>query len=227
MNFTKFFKLSWSIQLIVGIAFFSASLIIEGLVLQSMLAIPLLAWFIAIVLELGKAAAIVWHRYLVVQVETPYPGSTRFASASFRLGLLFVSTVCSLMFFTSYAAGHTDGDLTVGTTALVHTTEAVLGLALEPLEFAFYFAVVFALILELGILLAFEVVTVTMLPALQVQHSQEVASEVMRAKVSGESARDHIVHASVLKKVRKSAQSTLAEAQGSLPVQRKKGARLS
>lgn len=99
MNLPGFFRLGWIVQLIVGVALFSVSFLIENLVLKSFFAAPLIALTLAAALELGKAAAIVWHRYLSLSTGGGYPWATRIFSTLFRFGLLGLSVVCSLLYF--------------------------------------------------------------------------------------------------------------------------------
>ena len=97
MHSHNFFRMSWLLQLVVGIALFTVSLALQGEVLFGFLAAPALAWALALSLEAGKVLSIVWHRYLSGAPQT-YPPSTRWVSAAFRLGLLALSLVCTLLF---------------------------------------------------------------------------------------------------------------------------------
>jgi len=99
MHLPGFFRLGWIVQLLVGVALFSVSFLIENLVLKSFFAAPLIALTLAAALELGKAAAIVWHRYLSLSTGGGYPWATRIFSMLFRFGLLGLSVVCSLLYF--------------------------------------------------------------------------------------------------------------------------------
>ena len=60
MHLTRFFKSAWLVQLLVGAALFGVSFAIENQILQAFLASPALV--LALALEIGKAASIVWHR---------------------------------------------------------------------------------------------------------------------------------------------------------------------
>lgn len=93
-----FFRLSWIVQLFVGICLFTVSFLIEKQVLEAFIATPLLALLLAGSLELGKAVAIIWHRYMSEQAVTRYPASVRLTSNVFRLGLVLLSMLCSLLF---------------------------------------------------------------------------------------------------------------------------------
>lgn len=98
MPLSGFFRIAWTIQLGVGIALFCVSLWIENQVLHAFFAAPVMALALAIALELGKAAAIVWHRYLSLCAATAYPRATLFFSAAFRIGLVLLSVLCSLFY---------------------------------------------------------------------------------------------------------------------------------
>lgn len=98
MPLTGFFRFTWTIQLGVGVALFGVSFLIEYRVLHSFFGAPAIALTLAIALELGKAAAIVWHRYLSLSAATAYPRSTLFFSAAFRIGLVVLSVLCSLLY---------------------------------------------------------------------------------------------------------------------------------
>lgn len=98
MPLTGFFRITWTIQLGVGIALFSVSFLIENRVLHTFFAAPAIALTLAVALELGKAAAIVWHRYLSLCGDTSYPRATLFFSATFRIGLVVLSVLCSLLY---------------------------------------------------------------------------------------------------------------------------------
>ena len=97
MHSHNFFRLSWLLQLLVGITLFSVSFLLQGQVLLGFLTIPALAWALAFSLEASKALAIVWHRYLR-SARHVYPVSTQWISAIFRIGLLTLSLICSLLF---------------------------------------------------------------------------------------------------------------------------------
>jgi hypothetical protein len=99
MCLSGFFRLGWLVQLLVGVALFGVSFFIENAVLQAFFAAPLMALTLAAALELGKAAAIIWHRYLRVLEDGGYPWGTRFFSSLFRFGLFGLSAVCSLLYF--------------------------------------------------------------------------------------------------------------------------------
>lgn len=96
-----FFKISWLIQLCVGISLFSVSFLIEKRVLEAFITTSWLALLLAISLELGKAVSIIWHRYMSFQPATGYPFSVKLSSNLFRIGLVALSMVCSLLFLSN------------------------------------------------------------------------------------------------------------------------------
>ncbi len=93
-----FFKINWLIQLVVGIGLFMLSFLIENQVLQAFLNTPMIALFLALMLELGKAMAIIWHRYLGLRNPQHYNALTRTLSTLFRGGLVVLSVLCSLLY---------------------------------------------------------------------------------------------------------------------------------
>lgn len=96
-----FFKTSWLIQLIVGISLFTVSFLIEKQILEEFITTSKLALLLAAALESGKAVAIIWHRYMSDQSTHLYPFSVRLASNTFRIGLLGLSMICSLLFLSN------------------------------------------------------------------------------------------------------------------------------
>lgn len=98
MRLTGLFRLAWTLQLLVGVALFSVSFLIESRILTAFFAAPLLAWALALALEIGKAVTIVFHRHLCQSQAEQYSLSIRLISGAFRVGLIGLSLVCSLLF---------------------------------------------------------------------------------------------------------------------------------
>lgn len=98
MPLTGFFRITWTVQLAVGVALFGVSFWVENQVLHGIFAAPVIALILAVALEFGKAAAIVWHRYLSLAGDTAYPTATRIFSGVFRIGLVSLSVLCSLLY---------------------------------------------------------------------------------------------------------------------------------
>jgi uncharacterized membrane protein YciS (DUF1049 family) len=98
MRISYFFRSSWILQLTVGIGLFLCSFFIEYRILKAFISPPLMAFFLAVTLEIGKITAIVWHYYLNHLSSYIYPGSVRLTSVLFRLGLVVLSLVCSQLF---------------------------------------------------------------------------------------------------------------------------------
>jgi hypothetical protein len=347
------------VQLLLGIGLFSVSFAIENQVMQVFLSTPLLALCVALTLEVGKAAAIVWHRYLVMQTTDVYPLATRLASAVFRGGLVVLSLICSLIFLSGnldrpyldavrseellalqrqldaelarldtqrnerlQALGQRhnreyndtrdryqgridqlqaelrkemdnviDGvfkgpryleferlaenekakmaseltamssrqlqetnrlnealksELGAARQALIERTDAVRGqiinndylhddrvhdprivavlkvmesavaLDIDPQQFVFGFSIMLSLLIEVGILLAFDTVTVTMLPALRVQHETDVETEILKSRIAAASEQEGLKHESEIERVAKRADRTMRKAQSIL-----------
>lgn len=98
MHLGGFYRIAWTLQLLVGITLFCVSFLIEGRILAAFFTAPILAWALALALETGKAAAIIFNRHLVQSQAAHYPLSIRMASATFRFGLIGLSILCSLLF---------------------------------------------------------------------------------------------------------------------------------
>lgn len=94
----SFHKVSWGVQLLVGIGLFSLSFLIQSQVMVEFIQGFWLAVGIAAALELGKAMSIIWHRFMTMNKEIHYPFLTLAASATFRVGLIALSLWCSILF---------------------------------------------------------------------------------------------------------------------------------
>ncbi len=355
MKLSNFFRTALVVQLLVGTGLFSISLLIEYQVLQAFLLTPVIALFLALVLEVGKAAAIVWHRFLLSQ-SNAYPQSTRVASASFRIGLLLLSLLCSLLYLSNHldrpnlnavrAADLQDLDrrlnedlsklkesaattvealrrqyqadrearlqihrqrlealqqkldtemnnvvrgqfkgpryrelerllekereaLSAASTAFaekqgeqlarqIQTLEAktaeqrktlkkqaeqarkrimhdpyaddervnepyivaftslsraMLPVEIAPMQFVFGFALLLSLLIEIGIMLAFDTVTVTLLPALKSQHQEELETELVKSRADATARQQSIRHSSQLDGIMRAYERTVAQAE--------------
>jgi hypothetical protein len=355
MPLSGFFRITWTVQLLVGLALFGVASLIEYQILRAFFAAPAIAIILTAGLELGKAAAVVWHRYLASSGAASYPASTRAFSIAFRLGLVGFSVLCSLLYLgvhldrpnlesiraaelagidarlqddlTRLAAdreAHASADQTrrqaeyadarrdhqgqvdaleallrnemdnvVGKTfkgpryqelaerlerartdrdealtalserhlreaaqlaagiardfdsrreariaaaeaerraahnasfdgddrthdprvvTLMRMTESVFGLRITPPQFVFVFALFLSLLMELGILIAFDTVTLAVIPALAAQHREAVQSEALMAEVAGNAGRDAIRHREAMDRVRKGAERLVERA---------------
>jgi hypothetical protein len=367
MPLTGFFRVSWSIQLLVGFALFGVASLIEYQILAAFFAAPAIGMVLTAALELGKAGAVIWHRYLASAGTASYPGTTRTFSIIFRLGLFGFSVLCSLLYLgvhldrpnleavrtadlaaidarltddlarlaadreahvaadqarrqAEYADARRDHqgqvdeletllraemDNVVGSTfkgprylelearlnraraerdtalaalsarhrqesadlatgiardfdarrealltaadeqrraahtesfdgddrthdprivTLMRMTESVFGLRITPPQFVFVFALCLSLLMELGILLAFDTATLAVIPALAAQHREAVLREALKAEVAGTADRDAIRHREAMDRVRKGADRVVerawAEAQTATDVPR-------
>ncbi|AGA89192.1 hypothetical protein Thimo_0322 [Thioflavicoccus mobilis 8321] len=364
MRLTSFFRLGWTVQLFVGVALFSVSFLIELDVMQRLFGTSPAAIVLVGGFELGKAAAIVWHRYLALASSAVYPVQTRVVSAGFRSGLVLLSLLCSLLYLgaqldrpnlvavraaevaridarlaedlrrletarearfqtdearrrTEYedaraehqrriveledrlreemedrlreemdnvvggtfkgprylelserlelTRGERDAALTrlsqrhlreatqlaetlarelaaqrerltaaaearrqaVRTatfdddervdnplvTAFLRTTDALSGHQLTPPQFVFGLALFLSALIELGIVLAFDTVTLVAIPALEAQHREDVTTEALMAEVSGNATREGIRHRETMERIRKGAERAMDEAE--------------
>lgn len=357
MKLTHFFRISWLIQLTVGFGLFIVSFMIESTVLQAFIATPFLAVLLAAALETGKAIAIIWHRYLGLHLNDQrlYPRSTRLASVVFRLGLVGLSVICSLLFLSdnldrpnlqevrqneesrlerkySQELSHLKQILTDRSDALknrqkleyddllgafntrierletdlktemdnvvngqfkgphyveiesqlktaqqardsrlenlselhrqqqaslsieltaeesavrqrlqvdleagrkqllqddfadderandsrivafLKVAESVFDVSVLPLQFVFVFSLLLSLLMEIGILLAFETVTVAMMPAVKAQHEEALRNELLDAQLRGEMQRDTAEHEAAVTRIRRTGNRVVEKA---------------
>jgi hypothetical protein len=96
---------------------------------------------------------------------------------------------------------------------LIRLAAAVFGRSLSAPEFVFGFALFLSLLIELGILLAFDTVTLAVIPALAAQHREEVLRESLLAEVGGTAERDGIRHREAMARVRAQAERIVERAQ--------------
>ena len=96
--------------------------------------------------------------------------------------------------------------------AFSNLTAALFGHRLSPVVFVFSFAVMLSVLLELGIVLAFDTVTAAMAPALHAQHQGEVDLQVFSSRVQAKSRRDEMANRASMEKIGKAAESALREA---------------
>ena len=355
MKIKHFFRVSWLMQLLVGVSLFAVSFLIQSQVLLAFISVPLFALLLSVTLEAGKAVAIVWHRYLSFQSPGVYTAATRYVSVMFRGGLVMLSVLCSVLFLGDHLdrphleavrAGEMDiiqqrladklqqleGDRQMRLAELKRQQDAayddvkadyrdritrleallqqemdnvvagvfkgpryaeferrlarekvdlgealamlsqrhrdekmalmdvlddefnaarqeaveqaeasrgallandfaedervndgrivafikimasVLGVEMTPLQFVFLFAILISVLMELGIVLAFETVTVSMMPAIAAQAEVEIQNETIKAQVSGEAEADSIRHGAAMDKARKAADRVVERA---------------
>lgn len=93
-----FQKLSWVMQLVAGIALFGISFFLQGEVLAAFLGSAALAFSLTAALEVSKALTIVLYRIMQSQHLVSYPASVRFLVLGFRVALVFLSALCSVMY---------------------------------------------------------------------------------------------------------------------------------
>lgn len=97
--------------------------------------------------------------------------------------------------------------------AFIRATRALTGHTITPPQFVVALALFIAVLMELGILLAFETVTLVMIPALQAQHREAVTTEALMAEVSGTATRDDIRHREAVERIRKTAEQIVEKAE--------------
>jgi hypothetical protein len=76
--------------------------------------------------------------------------------------------------------------------SLVNTFKAVLGQSPTPLQLVFFFSIFLSLLMELGIIQAFESATQAIFPLLQVQQQSEMDQAILREKLNSEQIQDEM-----------------------------------
>jgi len=96
----RFLICGWTLQLLTGCTLFVISLYFEARVLSAFFQHAGVAWSLAIALEMGKALAIIWYR-LGTRI---YPAAflLKLVSTCFRIGLILLSVLCTLLFLANY-----------------------------------------------------------------------------------------------------------------------------
>ncbi|BBO87228.1 hypothetical protein [Desulfosarcina ovata] len=355
MHISWFFKSSWILQLLVGVGLFLCSFYIEYKILQAFIAPPSMAFFLSLTLEIGKVTAIVWHYHMSHLSVSAYPGSVRLISLLFRLGLVFLSLICSQLFLNDrldrpnlknvkavetaaiekrlnddlkilddqhlsqketmiarHQAEYADlkaatdrtitklealllaemdnvvggvfkgpryeefkqrlddekiagqaaleklqqrqareiGQLSLNSrrlrqetlsmadkkqrqiiaddfsndervndpyiVALLKVTESLFAATLEPLQFVFLFSLLMSFLMEVGIVLAFSTITVSIAPVLKAQHESALEEEVLMTQMGGEARRDDMAHNAAMDKISKAGKRTMEKAEQSL-----------
>ncbi len=96
--------------------------------------------------------------------------------------------------------------------AFVSMMEALFGWRPSPQAFVFFFAILLALLLELGIVLAFDTVTTAMAPALRAQHEETVETQVFSSKAASKKQREQIANRAAMEKIGDAARAAMEEA---------------
>lgn len=93
-----FYKLSWNAQFAAGVVLFTLSYLIESYVLTQYLDDKAMALALVGALEVSKALSIVFYRYMKTQTAIGYPATVAALLLVFRLSLLALSIICSVMY---------------------------------------------------------------------------------------------------------------------------------
>jgi hypothetical protein len=89
--------------------------------------------------------------------------------------------------------------------AFLRMVQAVAGIDLSAPQFVFGFAAALAVLTELGILLAFDTVTVAARQVLAAQQREQVLSEELIAQMAGDAEREALRHREAMDRVRRGA----------------------
>ena len=96
--------------------------------------------------------------------------------------------------------------------ALLTVIEHTIGWHLPALTIVLFFSLLLALVMELGIFIAFETITLAMLPAIAMQHEQRIRVATMSAKLGSEMELDRVRHSVKVKRANTATNSIIERA---------------
>ncbi|PID64636.1 MAG: hypothetical protein CR963_00030 [Gammaproteobacteria bacterium] len=101
-------------------------------------------------------------------------------------------------------------------TAFLKVTASLFDVTLKPMEFVFVFSLMLSFLMEMGIVLAFSTITVSIVPVLKAQHETALEEEVLMTRVGGEAKHDEVMHQAAMEKIRKAGIRTVNKAKSVL-----------
>ena len=205
--------ISWGAQLMVAVGLFSVSLFIQYSVLQLCLNATVFAFALALTLVIAKVNAIIWHRFFCSQYNDAYPKLIRWACFMFKAGLFGLSLLCSAVYLSNR---FTNGNQEIITATLHLITERVSWQPLTP-QIISIFSVLLSLMIELGILLSFEILTISMQSLIQKQHAFELDKQMLMAQVRNQQQIDNVKHDANLALIRSAVDKTVSKAKANIP----------
>ncbi len=207
-----FLYISWVAQLMVAVGLFSVSLLIQYFVLQLFLNDAVFAFALALTMVIAKVNAIIWHRYFSNQYNHAYPKSIRWACFMFKTGLFGLSVLCSAVYLSNQFA---NGNQEIIAATIQLIAELVSWQAQVP-QIISIFSVLLSLMIELGILLSFEILTVSMQSLMQKQQAFELDKQVLMAQVRNQQQIDHVKHDADMALIRSVVDKTVSKARANI-----------
>ncbi len=203
-----FYYACWFAQLLVGIGLIAISLIIKYSVLQPFFKTTILALMLALLLETAKVTTIIWHRYFVSHLHYIYPDSIRWISLFFKVGLLVVSMFCSIAYLSNQLVDSNQAMLASSLSLI----KAMVHWQAEPSQFVFVFSVSISVLIELGILLSFETVTVSMQSLMQKQQQYALEKQELKEQIRSRKDAEKIKHHADIETIQNAAERTIDKA---------------
>jgi hypothetical protein len=207
-----FFYISWATQLMVAVGLFSVSLLIQFSVLQLFLNATAFAFALALTMVIAKVNAIVWHRYFSNQYNNAYPKPIRWACFMFKVGLFGLSILCSAVYLSNRLAS---GNQEIIIAAIQLTNTLFNWQPLAP-QIISIFSILLSLMIELGILLSFEILTVSMQSLMQKQQAFELDKQVLMAQVHSQQQMDNVKHNADVALIRSAVDKTVSKAKANI-----------
>ncbi len=219
MRFFLYF--SWIAQLIVSAGLFSISFLIQYAVLQLFLKTAVFAILLALIIEVAKVNAIVWHRYFVNQYSDAYLPSIQWACFAFKAGLFILSVLCSMVYF-SHIGWTKDSFLPTFNpeimAACIQLIRTLFNWQPQPQQIIAIYSILVSLLIELGILLSFEMVAFSMQSLMQKQQVFELNKQLLKAQVHSQQQVDNIKHDANIEQIRSAANNSVNKAKVNMQV---------
>lgn len=203
-----FYYISWFTQLTLGIGLFSVSFLIQYAVLQGFLNAALSSFALAVMVATAKVTAIIWHRYFVNQHKNAYPDSIRWASLIFRTDLFGLSLFCSIIYLSSQLASLNNEMIE----AFMQTAQSIFNWQLQYSQLIFVFSMVISLLIELGIVLSFETMTVSLQSLMQKQQAFELDKQLLKEQLRNQKQAEAIKHDADIELIHAGAERAVSKA---------------
>ncbi len=185
-----FYFISWFTQLTLAIGLLSVSFFIHYAVLLELLNASLFAFALAVIMAMAKVTAIIWHRYFISQHNSVYPDSIRWICLVFKSALFTLSLFLSIV----YLSGNLKDLNNEMLINLVHTSQSLFNRHLKLFQVVFVFSIIISLLIELGMILSFETLTVSMQSLMHKQLAFELDKQVLKEKVRNQQQVETIKH---------------------------------
>jgi uncharacterized membrane protein YciS (DUF1049 family) len=91
--------------------------------------------------------------------------------------------------------------------------QSVFRVDILPLQFVFIFSILLSLLIEIGIFLSFDTITIALIPSIKAKHRSDKETDKLKANMENKAKQDHAHHESELDHVAKRTERTIEEAE--------------